>query len=98
MRLDMKIKLFSPLRDIAGTSELKVDPGKNMVLIDLLRTLSAKYGNRFKDYIFEISNNKQKIRTTIVIILNGRRITPSQSDIMVNDNDVLAILPAVSGG
>lgn len=94
----MKIKLFSPLRDIAGTNELKVEPEKDMILIDLLKTLTTKYGNRFRDYIFEISKNEHKIRPTIVVILNGRRITPSQTDVIVRDNDVLAILPAVSGG
>jgi molybdopterin converting factor small subunit len=61
-----------------------------------LKTLSDKYGKPFIDYVFD-SNGK--IKNILQILINGTNIvTIEQQETPLQDRNVLAILPPISGG
>ena len=88
------VKLFTSLREIAGTKETAVE-GENVrqILDELVRT----YGDRFYNAIFDEKTGK--IRRYYSVLVNGRNVYLLDGlDTKLSEGDTISIFPPVGGG
>jgi MoaD family protein len=96
--MQVSIRYFTTLREITGKKEEQLFfPENQKTTIDnVLKTLSDKYGKSFTDYVFDSDG---KIKRLLQLLINGTSITaPEQHEIPLQNGNILAILPPVSGG
>lgn len=93
--MSITVKFFANFSEAAGKNQ-EVVCG-NTDLASLLELLARKYGNNFVRLLY--SEKEHKIRTTVAILINGRRIDLNRElKVQLKDGDVLAIFPPVAGG
>jgi len=93
---DVKIKYFAYIRDYTGEKETHWD-APVADLADLLRQLSARYGTRFRDAVFD--QNQEELSPLIIILVNGRQVQHLDGiKTKLTPNDTIAIFPVVAGG
>lgn len=94
--MEIKIRFFTTLREIAKTREetLSFPKNKKATVSMALQALSKKYGKAFDEYVFDSETGG--IKGFLQLLVNGINI--STLDVELKDGDVLAILPPVSGG
>lgn len=89
----MKVKFFAYLRDFTKTKE--VDMYDCTTVLELLTSLSSKYGSKLKDKLYkngELSNE-------IIILVNGRHIIHLKGiNTEIKETDEISIFPVVAGG
>jgi len=86
------------LREITGKKEEKLAFSENQktTVILVLKVLSDNYGKLFTDYVFDSDG---LIKGFLQLLINGTSITILDgSESLLQDGDVLAILPPVGGG
>ena len=88
----IKVKFFARVREIAKTTTTEINVNDKVKLLDLMNLLADKYGSEFRDYVFKTDH----IASHIVIMINGQPVR--NHEVYLEDNDILAILPPVSGG
>ena len=92
---EVKVRLFANLKEIAGTSEIKL--GGDTVL-EVLEALVQQFPG-LKDRIFETAASDSILCGYVNVFLNGDNITHLDGlDTRVSDRDELGVLPPVSGG
>ncbi len=92
---EVKVRLFANLKEIAGTSELKL--GGDTVL-EVLEALVWQFPG-LKDRVFETAASDPKLCGYVNVFLNGDNILHLDGlDTKVSDCDELGVLPPVSGG
>ncbi len=84
------VRMYATVREIAGKSEIKVEANN---LEDLLHKLSEMFGEAFVRL-----SKRGDMDEGIVILLNGRNLSPSDADVRFGQNDEICIFPPVSGG
>jgi MoaD family protein len=89
----MKLKLYSNLRDIAGSDEVNIDLSVPVTLADFLRKISDDYGERMRKFLM---NDKNEIEGSILLFINGERISNLENN--VSNEDELTILLPLAGG
>jgi MoaD family protein len=96
--VQVSIRYFTTLREITGKKEEQLaflEKQKPTVPI-VLKILSDKYGKPFINYVFD---SEGKVKNFLQILINGTNITTlEQQKVPLQDGNVLAILPPVSGG
>ncbi|MCL2172313.1 MAG: MoaD family protein [Nitrososphaerota archaeon] len=96
--MQITIRYFTTLREITGKKEeqLTFPENQKITIILTLKTLTNKYGKPFTDYVFDTDG---KIKNILQILINGTNISgPKQQEVTLQNGNVLAILPPVSGG
>lgn len=94
--MSVKVKYFALLREITGKREEDIEVAEGTCVDELLEKLSAKYGKRFRDYVYGLGEFK---RLTLTFLLNGRNIELMDGfKTKLKDGDTLSILPPVAGG
>jgi MoaD family protein len=96
--VQVSIRYFTTLREITGKKEEQLVFSENQkpTVALALNTLSDKYGKPFIDYVFDSDG---KVKKFLQILINGTNIaTLEQQKVSLQDGNVLAILPPVSGG
>jgi len=89
----VKVKFYGVLAETTHEKEVEAEA---LTIKDLLDTLAAKYGNSFKEKIYD---GDCTIRRFINIYVNGRDIRfINRINTALRDGDEVAIIPAVSGG
>ncbi len=70
---------------------------KNIISVEeLLSLLSEKYGQKFREYIY---NQEGKIQDFLSFLVNGKNINNLQGfNTTLKEGDIIAILPPVGGG
>ncbi|MEM2816779.1 MAG: MoaD/ThiS family protein [Candidatus Bathyarchaeia archaeon] len=89
-----KIMLFATLRHKYKTRELTVK--SDGTLENLIGNASKILGSDFINEVFDVE--KGKIRSDMIIMINGRNIKDLKDEVMIKDNDVIAIFPPIAGG
>lgn len=95
--MKISIRLFTTLRELAGSSKETLNFKKNVVSVkDALDKLADKHGNAFKCELF---NNEKEVRERFQILINGKNARSMKGlDTMLKEGDEVAILPPVGGG
>ena len=87
------VELAGALARIAGEKRVSVEAGP---LIDVLDALASGHGEEFTDRLFDDGGRPRRF---INIYVNGRDYRfLDKLDTVLRDGDVVALLPAVSGG
>jgi len=89
----VKITFYGALAKIVGEKTTDVE---SSTLKEAINALTAKYGERLKDKIYD---EKGKLARFINIYVNGKDIRfLNHLDTQLNDEDTVSIIPAVGGG
>lgn len=92
--MNVTVKLFARLREIAGVKEVKLEVNPGSTVKDVIEALNQKFGEEFKEY-FEVYFEKERL----YLVLNGVGLDRIKGlDTRVNDGDILAIIPPIGGG
>lgn len=88
------VKLFTSLREIAGTKETTIE-GESVR--ETLDELVQAYGDKFYSAIFD--RDTGKIRRYYSVLVNGRNIYLLDGlDTKLKDGDTVSVFPPVGGG
>lgn len=94
MIMEVKVRLFARLREIAGSREVSIEVKPDATVADVIEKLSEMFGEEFRRYLEE--NLKEE---RLYLVLNGAGLDRARaSDINVKDGDILAIIPPIGGG
>jgi molybdopterin synthase sulfur carrier subunit len=94
--VEVEVKFYAMLRDIAGKKAETVSLLLKSSVRDLLDLLVARYGEEFERYIYDA---EKQLRSYLSYMLNGININSLDGfDTMLKEGDVLSLLPPVGGG
>ena len=89
----VNVTLYGALAKITGEKTTDI---KTSTLKEAMIALTVKYGEQFKNRIYD---EKGKLRRFINIYVNGKDIRfLNYIDTQLNDGDKVSIIPAVGGG
>lgn len=97
--MKVSVRLFTTLREIIGKREEILDfPEADTVTIDkVLEKLAEKYGRDFTEYVYDSKTGV--VKDFLQFLVNGRSATTLEGlNTILEDGDVLAIIPPVGGG
>ncbi len=95
----MKIKLeyFAIIREITGIREEIVELPSESTVLDLLKVLAQKHGEKFRDYVLDTASGVP--RQNLQYLLNQETILKQNGfGTKLNEGAVFAIIPPVGGG
>jgi len=96
MKIKVKVRFFTSLREIVGKREEQIEFSKGVTVEELLRHLSQKHGERFRDYVYD---EEGEVRGHLQFLVNGQSTTTLQGfKTKLKEGDQVAILPPVGGG
>lgn len=92
--MHIRIAFYGESRKIAGTEEelLKISP--DISLAEIVRRLTEKYGDAMSSLLL---TDTGKLRRSVIFAINDEVVDPVEKSVL-QDNDVISILPAVAGG
>jgi molybdopterin synthase sulfur carrier subunit len=88
----VEIKFLARFRDITGQRSIKIEHNGNIT--DLINILTEKYGNEFKDALFD---KKGELRDYMKILVNGEDAGRGL-DGEVKEDDEVVIFQTIAGG
>jgi len=95
--LRVRVKFFAYAREITGTRDETLEVEDSATVLDLLKVLVNKHGDKLNEYLFDPKTGTP--RSHLMFFVNGREISLSQGFDTVLTNDCsLTIIPPVSGG
>ena len=90
----VEVKFLARFRDITGERSVNIEYNGN--ILDLMDILTEKYGNEFKDALFDKEGN---IRDYMKILVNGDDVGASGGlKAEVGDGDEVVIFQTIAGG
>ena len=97
MRLRVKVKYLATAREITGTREETVETKNPSTIMDLLRLLVEKHGQRMRDYLFDPASGEP--HSHIRFLLDGKSVHMINAfDTALSEDAILLIVPPVAGG
>lgn len=94
--MKVEVKFFTSLREITGKKVDILEILPEVTVYELIILLSNKYGNKFREYIY---NKKGEPKGFLSFLVNGKNISIMQGfETKLKEDDVIAILPPVGGG
>jgi MoaD family protein len=96
--MKITIRSFLTLREVMGyQSALELEVG-NLTLIELLHELADRFGDRFKQMVFDQAG--KGLNPHIRILINGRHYShiPEKLNTRLQAGDEISIFPPVAGG
>ena len=96
LALEVKVKFFAMLREIAGKKAEEITLQAKSSVGDLINFLVERYGPEFERYIY---NSEKYARNYLSYMLNGVNINRLDGfNTILKNGDVLALLPPIGGG
>jgi MoaD family protein len=90
------VKYFASIREITGKREEVLDVEEGTTIEKLLQTLSKRYGEKFKEYVFD---EKGTLRDHLQFLLDGKSFTTLEGlGTKITDGCQFAMIPPVGGG
>lgn len=90
----VEVKFLARFRDITGERSVNIE--HNGKIADLIDVLTEKYGNEFKDALFDKNGD---LRDYMKILVNGEDIQASGGlEAEVKDDDEIVIFQTIAGG
>ena len=94
--VEIEIKFYAMLREIAGRRVERIGMPAKSSVSDLVDLLVERYGGDFERYIYD---GERRVRSYLSYMLNGVNINSLQGfDTVLRDGDVFSLLPPVGGG
>jgi len=93
MTAHVRVLLHAMFKDIAGKREITQEVNSSFTLGDILKKLAKKYGRDFNEII---DPKTGQISTDTLVMLNGKSVR--QTDIKLNDKDLIMITVPIGGG
>ena len=92
----VRVKYFGVIREIAGKRDEIVEVFSSIILLDLLRILTANYGSSMESYLFE--PNVTTPRPIHLYLVNGKAFNAEQtSGVILGEGSVVSIIPTQGG-
>jgi len=88
----VEVKLLARFRDIAGERSVIIE--HNGKIADIINILTEKYGNEFKEALFDKNGN---LRDYMKILVNGED-TGEGLETEIKDDDEIVIFQTIAGG
>ncbi len=96
LKMKVKVKYFTFLRELIGRREEEYKFEKELTLEELIGHIAEKYGKEAKEYLFEKDG---RLKETLSFLVNGKSITSLNGPkTMLKEGDIIAIIPPVGGG
>jgi molybdopterin synthase sulfur carrier subunit len=94
--MKVEVKFFTSLREITGKKMDEIQLQSAITVKELLTLLSEKYGEKFREYVY---NKERKVQDYLSFLVNGININVLQGfDTKLKEGDIIAIIPPVGGG
>ena len=91
----MKVRYFTTLRELAGSSEEELELEANASLAKLIARVADKHGKAARDYLY----HDDKVDPSIYLLVNGKNAKVlSGLDTKLEEGDSVAIVPPIGGG
>jgi molybdopterin synthase sulfur carrier subunit len=97
--MQVKVRFFTSLREIVDKREelITFNENKKVTVDVVLKTLTEKYCNPFKEYVYDDKTAQPK--AFLQFLVNGNSTSTLDGlETELKDGDILAILPPVGGG
>lgn len=97
--LQVSVRFFTVLREVTGKKEEKLQfPEGIKVSVDsVLKSLAQNYGKHFADYVY--ARETGAVKGFLQFLINGKSASTLDGlETVLEDGDVLAIVPPVGGG
>jgi len=92
----IEVRFYAYLREITDKHSESIILKDGSTIIDALKLVIDKYGERMRRYILD---DKGQIRNYITIAINAQKIDRARIEgYTLNDGDVLVIIPPTAGG
>jgi molybdopterin converting factor small subunit len=89
------VKFFGPIRGIIGMGEDKLAVPSKVSVIEVIRLLCEKYGQKFED-IALIGNNE--LNSGLIVFVNGKHVTDPSHEILPEEEVQLMLAAQMKGG
>ncbi|MGQ9543083.1 MAG: MoaD/ThiS family protein [Candidatus Bathyarchaeia archaeon] len=95
--MKVKVRYFATLREIVSKAEETLTLPEGMTVKGLLEILSERYGEAFRDYVFDRGTMEPSLNLNF--LLDGKNITVLKGmETALYEGCVFAIIPPVGGG
>lgn len=96
--LRVKVRYFTTLRELAGSSEEELEIKDGGALGDLIKEVALKYGEEARSYLYR-EGEDWEVDPSIHFLINGMNARMlSGLDTKLKHGDVVAIIPPIGGG
>jgi MoaD family protein len=97
--MQVHVRFFTVLREATAKKEetLQFSEGKKITVGFVLKTLAARYGKPFDDYVFDPDSGA--VKRYLQFFVNGQSASAlKRLETELHDGDLVAIVPPVGGG
>ena len=95
--MKIKVRFFAIVRELVGAPEQELDLKEGSTAKDLLEVLSNKYGEKFRDFIFDPKTGEP--RSNLQFLVGEKLLADLQGlQTVLPDGSAFAIIPPVGGG
>lgn len=92
----VQVRYLGPVRVMLQKREEPVALAPRATLLDLLQTLSARYGPAFRE---EVLDEREGLQESLLVTVNGTAIGQLGGLVVrLHDEDVVTLLPFFAGG
>jgi len=95
--LKVTVKFLATAREIAGVREETLQLEGGTTVLEILKALATRHGNKLKEYLFDRESGSP--RTHLNFLLNGRSVSMMGGfSAEVTEDATMIIFPPTSGG
>lgn len=93
----VKVQYFAIVRELVDQREEILEVSEKATVLDLLRLLAEKYGERFREYVFDSKSGNPRSYLQFLLDENSISNLDGFSTVLTH-NCTFAIIPPVGGG